>query len=61
MCYRYEVYAWTLGDRLGIGIEDFYYKELYRGQSIIKMMWHAILGSRHNGLIKIEVRSGDGI
>lgn len=53
----YEVYGWTYGDRLGIGKEEYYYKELYRGESMLVAIWTAFINKKSYGCVKIEIRA----
>lgn len=52
----YEVYGWTYGDRLGTNKNEWYYKELYRGESLIAALWVAFRSRSHYGCIKLEMR-----
>lgn len=52
----YEVCGWTYGDRLGLGHDEWYYKELYRGESLIAALWTAFKHRRDYGCVKLEVR-----
>lgn len=53
---KYEVYGWTYGDRLGIGYTEWYYAEIYRGQSMVAALYHALIAKRHYGCVKLEWR-----
>jgi hypothetical protein len=52
----YEVYGWTYGDRLGLNKDEWYYKELYRGESLIVALWTVFRCKRQYGCVKLEVR-----
>lgn len=53
---RYEVDGWTFGDRLAIGREEWYYAEIYRGQSLLVALWHGIFARRHYGCVRLKLR-----
>ncbi len=52
----YEVHGWTYGDRLCIGEDEWYYKELYRGESLLTALWTAFRSRRHYGCVRMEMR-----
>ncbi len=52
----YEVCGWTYGDRLGLGHDEWYYKELYRGESLMSALWTAFKHRRDYGCVKLEIR-----
>jgi hypothetical protein len=54
----YEVYGYTYGEPHGISGEkqQFYYKELYRGESFLAALAVLMLKRRSYGCVKLEVR-----
>ena len=52
----YEVCGWAYGDRLGLGRDEWYYKELYRGESLMAALWTTFKHRRNYGCVKLEVR-----
>lgn len=56
MGFRYYVKGWTFGDALGTGADDWYYEEVYGGQSLIMALWHTLRARRHYGCVKLELR-----
>lgn len=52
----FEVSGWTFGDRFGNNRPEWYYKELYRGESLIKALWCALRSRGEYGCVKLEMR-----
>lgn len=53
----FTVSGWTLGDPHSItGVLGWYYKDLYRGESLIAALWCALRARRSYGCVKVEMR-----
>jgi hypothetical protein len=56
MGWKYDVYGWAFGDRLGTGVEKWHYAPLYQGNSLIRAAMASIGAWRHYGCVKLELR-----
>ena len=57
---RYCVYGWTIASTNYpdgvVRVGEYYYRELYRGQSLAKALWTAFRARRSYGCVKLEMR-----
>lgn len=52
----YEVSGWVFRDRHGFGRPDWHYEEVYRGESLVAALWHAMRARSRYGCVKLEMR-----
>lgn len=56
MGYPVQVWGWTFAEHLTPGKEEWHYKLLYEGHSVLKALWVALWSGRHYGCVKMEMR-----